>query len=303
MSDWLKELINAPAPSRRAEVESLVINGDLPGLRTFMAEGVDILLQREPDELTSLQLAASEGHRDLVAWLLSPEVHADVRARRNNSFTALHAAAMKGHTDILKLLLDAGAEVDAQTQPQGYAALHSAAFGGHMEAVQLLLSAGASTEFKNYRDETADETARRQGHLEVANAIAFARELKGRFNDDQSPAVTLFKWGRIELAGGRKFKDVRLFPGGAEEWDWNEHGTRHRPGTQPEDVADLLVLKPTTVILSRGVNLVLQICPETLEILKARGIPAHVLQSEEAVRLYNKLRETERVVALIHSTC
>jgi hypothetical protein len=28
-----------------------------------------------------------------------------------------------------------------------------------------------------------------------------------------------------------------------------------------------------------------------------------VEQTEEAVRLYNKLRETERVGALIHSTC
>jgi hypothetical protein len=37
--------------------------------------------------------------------------------------------------------------------------------------------------------------------------------------------------------------------------------------------------------------------------LEDKNISVHVEQSEEAVRLYNELRETERVGALIHSTC
>jgi hypothetical protein len=57
------------------------------------------------------------------------------------------------------------------------------------------------------------------------------------------------------------------------------------------------------IVLSRGFYERLQICQQTLQMLKDKNIPVHVEQTEEAVRLYNKLRETERVGALIHSTC
>jgi hypothetical protein len=42
---------------------------------------------------------------------------------------------------------------------------------------------------------------------------------------------------------------------------------------------------------------------ETLELLKNKGIPAHVLQTEGAVRLYNELAEKEGVAGILHSTC
>lgn len=56
-------------------------------------------------------------------------------------------------------------------------------------------------------------------------------------------------------------------------------------------------------MLSPGILEALQVCPETLEPLKQRGIPAHVLQTEEAVRLYNALVETQRAAGLFQSIC
>jgi hypothetical protein len=47
----------------------------------------------------------------------------------------------------------------------------------------------------------------------------------------------------------------------------------------------------------------LQVCPETLALLHERGIRVHVLPTGEAVETYNLLRDTNRVGALIHSTC
>jgi hypothetical protein len=40
-----------------------------------------------------------------------------------------------------------------------------------------------------------------------------------------------------------------------------------------------------------------------LQELEVRNVPVHVKQTEEAVRLYNELSKSERVGALIHSTC
>jgi hypothetical protein len=121
--------------------------------------------------------------------------------------------------------------------------------------------------------------------------------------DVRSPRITHLSWGRVEIEDGRSFKDAKLFPGGAREWDWRETGTAHVPGIQPADVDELLEHGATVVVLSKGFLERLQLCPETLRMLKDRGIPAHVLETEKAVQLFNELREKEAVGGLFHSTC
>jgi hypothetical protein len=118
-----------------------------------------------------------------------------------------------------------------------------------------------------------------------------------------SPKITHISWGKIEAEGLGEGKDMKLYPGGGREWDWNETGTRHVPGIQPADVEELLTRGSEVLILSRGMQLVLQTCPETLEMLKARGIEVYVEETRAAVELYNKLREQKRVGGLFHSTC
>jgi hypothetical protein len=119
-----------------------------------------------------------------------------------------------------------------------------------------------------------------------------------------SPRVTHLSWGRLEVEGvDGPFKDAKLFPGGAREWDWRETGTNHEPGIQPADVEELLERGATEVVLSKGFNERLRVTQDALRMLEDRGISAHVRQTEEAIRLYNELIETERVGALIHSTC
>ena len=120
----------------------------------------------------------------------------------------------------------------------------------------------------------------------------------------QSPRITHLSWGQIEVDGqGSAFKDAKLFPGGVREWDWRETGTRHVPGIQPADIEELLENGAEVVVLSRGIYKRLQVCPETLQMLNDRNITSHILQTEEAVQLYNKLRENKRVGGLFHSTC
>ena len=118
-----------------------------------------------------------------------------------------------------------------------------------------------------------------------------------------SPRITHLSWGCLEVEGQQSFKDAKLFPGGSREWDWRETGTRHVPGIQPADVEELLDHGVTVVVLSKGMHERLQVCRETLQMLKDKGIPAYTFQTEEAVRFYNELREKERVAGLFHSTC
>ncbi len=117
-----------------------------------------------------------------------------------------------------------------------------------------------------------------------------------------SPRITSLSWGRIEI-DGESFKDAKLYPGGGREWDWRETGTRHVPGIQPADVAELLDRGASVVVLSKGMQEQLQVCLETLEMLSSRNIPTHVLPTRDAARLYNDLSETQPVGGLFHSTC
>jgi hypothetical protein len=110
-------------------------------------------------------------------------------------------------------------------------------------------------------------------------------------------------WGRLEVESLGTFKDAKLYPGGGREWDWRETGTRHVPGIQPADVAELLDHGAEVVVLSKGVLERLQVCPEALFLLERKGLPAHVLPTEAAVRLYNELAATQKVGGLFHSTC
>jgi hypothetical protein len=98
-------------------------------------------------------------------------------------------------------------------------------------------------------------------------------------------------------------KDLKLYPGGGRPWDWNETGTRHVPGIQPADVLELLDRGSEVVVLTRGMELVLRTCPETLALLRDRDIPVHVEETRAAVALYNKLAEDTKVGGLFHSTC
>jgi hypothetical protein len=118
-----------------------------------------------------------------------------------------------------------------------------------------------------------------------------------------SPRITHLSWGHMEVADRQSFKDAKLYPGGAREWDWKETGTDHVPGIQPADVQELLEHGSRVVVLSKGINGQLQVKPETLQMLKDRGIEYHHLQTERAVELYNQLREQHPVGGLFHSTC
>jgi hypothetical protein len=120
---------------------------------------------------------------------------------------------------------------------------------------------------------------------------------------DRSPRISRLSWGRLEIDELGVFKDAKLFPGGAREWDWGETGTGHSRGIQPGDVAELLEHGATEIVLGTGVYGRLRVSPETVELLEARGIAFHKLRTKKAVELFNELRERMPVGGLFHTTC
>ncbi len=154
-------------------VTSAALAGDVLALKVLVSQHGPALvrLDNDPYELTTLHLAAAAGHVEAVRYLLSPAVQADPCAARNNNFTPLHSAAMYGHSVICEVLIAAGADVNTQTEPQGYAPLHSAAFAGHVDTIELLLKNGANRNLLNYRDEKPADTARRTGQTKAVDLL------------------------------------------------------------------------------------------------------------------------------------
>ncbi|WP_432991437.1 Mth938-like domain-containing protein [Dactylosporangium sp. CA-233914] len=118
-----------------------------------------------------------------------------------------------------------------------------------------------------------------------------------------SPRIRSVSWGSITVEGFGDFKDVKIWPGGAREWDWNETATRHFPGIQPADVEELLAAGATVVVLSRGMQERLGVPAQTLARLERAGVEVHVAETKAAVRRYNELAGTAAVAGLFHSTC
>jgi len=123
-------------------------------------------------------------------------------------------------------------------------------------------------------------------------------------SSNHSPRIRGVSWGRLEVEGkAESYKDAKLFPGGSSEWNWRETGTIHNPGIQIADVQELLDHGSKVVVLSRGMAECLHVPRETLDFLKERQIPVHVLPTQHAAALYNKLAQTEAVGGLFHTTC
>ncbi|MGH8874244.1 MAG: Mth938-like domain-containing protein [Acidimicrobiia bacterium] len=118
-----------------------------------------------------------------------------------------------------------------------------------------------------------------------------------------SPAITSVSWGETLVEGMGAFKDVKLWPGGGRVWDWRETGTRHHPGIQPSDIAELLDHGCELLVLGIGMQRALGVCPETLDLLEAREVDVDIDETQAAVARYNRLASELKVGGLFHSTC
>jgi hypothetical protein len=73
--------------------------------------------------------------------------------------------------------------------------------------------------------------------IHCGEALGSFRVRKMNQAELKSPRISHLSWGYVEVEGHPPFKDTKVFPGGAREWDWRETGTHHVPGIQPADVS------------------------------------------------------------------
>jgi ankyrin repeat protein len=160
-------------PVENEEGESSLIraatSGDLKGVRSQLADGVDVDSKGYRNE-TALMAAAECGHYAIVEELLHAGASIDLRS--NTGATALMFASINGHTEIVRSLLAHGARTDMEEGRQ--TALMFATLNGSLAIVKLLLAAGADVNAKESHHMTALMRAAERGHVEIVQALVAA---------------------------------------------------------------------------------------------------------------------------------
>lgn len=146
--------------------------------------------------LTSLHVASSYGHIDIVMDLIAYRVH--VWAEDSDGETALDAAVTAAHEDVVRVLLtkspsqkhlntaiegdvvrnpailtqllNAGADIH-HLRPNERTLLHSAAYGDQGEALGILLMRRANTDAKDVHGDTPLADACSRGFVEIARML------------------------------------------------------------------------------------------------------------------------------------
>lgn len=123
----------------------------------------------------------------------------------------------------------------------------------------------------------------------------------------QTSEIVNVSWGQIIVvtsAGVQSFRDCKIWPGGATKWDWRITNTHHQPGIQPADIEAILEHGVEVMVLSRGMQLMLHICPETEQLLNSQAIKYYIEETKQAVDIFNNLiKQGKKVGGIFHSTC
>lgn len=163
-----RRVAEAKSPPSPSEFRDAAMRGDTPGVLAAIERGVDVNATDEEGR-TALQLAAFDGHHEVVKLLLDRGAnadHADVKGR-----TALMFASTGPHLDAVNLLIAAGADVNAVDSDEQFTALMFAAAEGQMEVVEALLRAGADPNRQDIDNDTATDFAAQNGHAEIVSLL------------------------------------------------------------------------------------------------------------------------------------
>lgn len=147
----------------------------------------------------SLVTAASEGHADIIDYLLGEGVPIDA-VQGIGYGTALHAACRSGHRDIVEQLLGAGANVNHKGGPDG-TALAVAARRADLRLLRRLLDAGADANSNAQWKPTALAAASFGGDLNVVKQLlAAGANVNGKAGKESGDALRYAAYcGRLEI--------------------------------------------------------------------------------------------------------
>ena len=174
-----------------------ISNPNLEAVRLFLESGADInskdLNAKYNENKTALILAASNGHYEIVKFLIDKE--AELNAKDQHDSTALIYASRNGHFEIVKYLVENGAELNARNVNVQSALMIAYEYKNY-GIVKYLVTKGADVNTKNKFNQTALILASIFGHLEMAKyLVENGADVKAKDNNGKTALIIATKNG------------------------------------------------------------------------------------------------------------
>ena len=111
--------------------------------------------------------------------------------------------------------------------------------------------------------------------------------------------IESYEFGCIVIKGKRYAADVIIYLDRVEDNWWREEGH----SLSPVDLWAVVQAEPEVLVVGTGYSGLMRVLPETERYLREHGIRLIAERTTEAVRIYNQLCQSTRVVAALHLTC
>ena len=111
--------------------------------------------------------------------------------------------------------------------------------------------------------------------------------------------IDAYSFGRIKIAGREYISDVIIYPDRVDASWWR----RESHNLIPEDLTEVFLAAPATLVIGTGYHGRMEIPAETLEYIRSRGIQVISGPTKDAVEFLRLRQEDNDVVAALHLTC
>lgn len=108
-----------------------------------------------------------------------------------------------------------------------------------------------------------------------------------------------FKFGCFTIDGTDYQHDIKIIENKIKIWNYVKHHT-----VVPEDLSDILLTKPETIIIGTGTSGLVFVENKTKKLAEEKKINLLIKKTPEACKQFNSLtQQYKKVAAILHVTC
>ncbi len=111
--------------------------------------------------------------------------------------------------------------------------------------------------------------------------------------------IESYAFGKMVYGGKPYTSDLIIYPDRVDPSWWRQQGHL----LQMEDLEEILKEKPGILIIGTGYMGVMKVPAALKKQLENKGIDLYIERSRKAVKLFNNIDKTKKIIAAFHLTC
>jgi hypothetical protein len=111
--------------------------------------------------------------------------------------------------------------------------------------------------------------------------------------------IDSYRFGEIVIDGQRYTSDVIIYPQRVDSSWWRKEGHR----LNIDDLKNIVENEPEMLVVGTGESGVMTIPEDTAEYLEQKGIKLIAERTGQACQTFNRLSESNKIIAALHLTC